>query len=188
MRERQRAQTRERIRECAIQLFLQQGYEETTVAEVAAAAGVSHMTFFRNFPTKQDVLDFDVGIEALATRVRNRPRNEAPLTVVHQAMLESMTGRERADEHLLRRVAQLIMENAPLRAWLWEKHRAREQALTAALAARTPGASALQCQVVAAAGVAIAGAAFAAWVADPARDLATVLDDAFTAARLAATC
>lgn len=40
-----------RIQEHALRLFLRQGYDATTVEEIASAAGVSHMTFFRYFPT-----------------------------------------------------------------------------------------------------------------------------------------
>lgn len=189
LRRRQKVQTRQRIRECAVRMFLEQGYEATTVAEVAAAAGVSHMTFFRHFATKPDVLDFTDDLERLAELVRSRPSGEDPLTAVHQAMLESMTERERTDEHLLRPVAELILATPALRAWLWGRHREREDVIAQVLAARSEGASPLACQAIAAAGGAIAGAAFADWVAgDPARDLATVLDDAFTAVRQAGTC
>jgi AcrR family transcriptional regulator len=50
LRERRKAETRRSIQEHALRLFLANGYDATTVEEIAAAAGVSHMTFFRHFP------------------------------------------------------------------------------------------------------------------------------------------
>jgi AcrR family transcriptional regulator len=51
-----RMQTRLRIQTCALELFGKHGYEETTVEQIATAAGVATMTFFRYFPTKDSVL------------------------------------------------------------------------------------------------------------------------------------
>ncbi len=56
LRERKKAETRRRIQQTALELFLAQGYDATTVEEIAAAAGVSHMTFYRHFRTKEAVV------------------------------------------------------------------------------------------------------------------------------------
>jgi AcrR family transcriptional regulator len=73
-RERKKVETRQRIVLAAIRLFRKQGYEQTTVAQIAAAADVDPKTFFNYFPSKDEVLfndmerDFDVLFGAIAQR------------------------------------------------------------------------------------------------------------------------
>ncbi|MGI8625513.1 MAG: helix-turn-helix domain-containing protein, partial [Geodermatophilaceae bacterium] len=50
-----RTRTRERLSDAALDLFGVHGYDATTVAQIAAAAGVTEMTFFRHFRSKADV-------------------------------------------------------------------------------------------------------------------------------------
>ncbi|WP_035720027.1 TetR/AcrR family transcriptional regulator [Gordonia shandongensis] len=59
LRERQKARTRADIRAAAIDLFTSQGYDATTVAQIADAADVSHTTFFRYFQSKEQVIVSD---------------------------------------------------------------------------------------------------------------------------------
>ncbi|GAA2377833.1 MULTISPECIES: TetR/AcrR family transcriptional regulator [Gordonia] len=59
LRERQKARTRADIRAAALELFDRNGYEATTVAQIAEAANVSHTTFFRYFQSKEQVIISD---------------------------------------------------------------------------------------------------------------------------------
>src|ERR1700752_5525363 len=69
LRERKKARTRAAIREHALRLFREQGYSSTTIEQIADAAEVSPATFFRYFPTQEDVVlqdDLDIiTVEAL---------------------------------------------------------------------------------------------------------------------------
>jgi AcrR family transcriptional regulator len=85
LRERKKARTRAAIREHAIRLFREQGYAATTVEQIAEAAEVSPSTFFRYYPTKEDVVlqdDFDVlALEAF----KAQPANLSPVAAFRAA-------------------------------------------------------------------------------------------------------
>lgn len=71
-RGRPRVSSKEVLEEAACELFLEQGYDGTTVAEIARRAGVSRGTFFNYFPAKSDVFwgDLDDAIASLPTALR----------------------------------------------------------------------------------------------------------------------
>ena len=89
LRERKKARTRAAIRQHALRLFRAQGYVETTVEQIAEAAEVSPSTFFRYFPTKEDVVlrdDFDpMAIE----RFEAQPPELSPIAALRAAMRET---------------------------------------------------------------------------------------------------
>ena len=79
LRDKQR--TRERISQVATALFLERGFGEVTVAEVAAAAGVSKVTVFAHFPRKEDLLldRAPEAVELTRAAVRDRPPGVSPV-------------------------------------------------------------------------------------------------------------
>jgi AcrR family transcriptional regulator len=83
-REANKAATRTAILGAARQLFAEQGFECTSVREIAAAAGVTERTFYRYFEGKEGLLLEEVvsRIEQFGTAIRERPLNEAPLVAV----------------------------------------------------------------------------------------------------------
>jgi len=86
LRERKKAKTRAAIREHALRLFEEQGYASTTVDQIAEAAEVSPSTFFRYFPTKEDVVITDDYDPLLVQAVRNQPPEVAPVEAVMNGM------------------------------------------------------------------------------------------------------
>ena len=81
LRERKKQQTRRTIAEAAKRLFLERGFDQVSVAEVARAADVSEQTVFNYFPTKEDLVfeRMDMFEHELLAAVRNRPEGEPAL-------------------------------------------------------------------------------------------------------------
>src|ERR1700760_4373585 len=86
LRERKKEQTRAVIARTAIQMFLERGFDHVSIAEIAAAAGVSKMTVTNYFPTKEDlVLTAQVSlIPDLAGAVRGRKAGESAVAALHR--------------------------------------------------------------------------------------------------------
>ncbi|AJE40533.1 TetR family transcriptional regulator [Streptomyces nodosus] len=94
LRERKKQHTRNALLRAALELFFAQGYERTTVDEIAEAVDVSQRTFFRYFAGKEDVVFFTHSVAAahFVGLVRTRPPEEAPLEALRQAVLEGWDG------------------------------------------------------------------------------------------------
>ena len=88
LRERKRQQTRYELIGAAMRLFEEKGYEQTTVAEIAAAAGVSTKTFFNYFPSKDEVLfpHLSNRIDAAVALIEQRRPDDHMADVLVQAM------------------------------------------------------------------------------------------------------
>ncbi|MGK5681902.1 TetR family transcriptional regulator [Actinoplanes sp. URMC 104] len=86
LRERKKARTRIAIRDAAMRLFTEQGYASTTVEQIAEAAEVSPSTFFRYFPTKEDVVVADDYDPMILAAIRAQPAGMPVLEAVLQGM------------------------------------------------------------------------------------------------------
>lgn len=87
------AQSRGELAEAAAQLFVEQGYDATTVEEIARAAGISVRTFFRYLGAKEEVIDeiLEQRIAEFAVALRARPLGEALLDSLRAAGHDSLT-------------------------------------------------------------------------------------------------
>src|SRR5215469_17491093 len=81
MRERKKQRTRELIRDTAVRLFMERGFDQVTIAEIARDADVSEATVFNHFPTKEDLVygQLEVFEDELLQAVRNRPPGQSAL-------------------------------------------------------------------------------------------------------------
>jgi AcrR family transcriptional regulator len=86
LRERKKAKTRAAIQEHALRLIHEQGYDETTVEQIADAAEVSPSTFFRYFPTKEDVVLYDAFDPILIEEFRAQPPEVSPIQAMRAAI------------------------------------------------------------------------------------------------------
>jgi len=111
LRERKKIKLRRLIQTESLRLFETQGYEHTTVEQIAEAAETSTTTFYRYFPTKEDVvLDNDASPLFEAT-VATRPAGE-PLAVTIRAAMAAVVGAAEADrDHTLARMR--LIETVP---------------------------------------------------------------------------
>lgn len=138
LRERKRRQTRERISQAAMTLFLEQGFEATTIDQIAEAADVSKRGFFDYFPTKEDVVAAwqDEFAHALLKAVAERPAKEPLANVAVEALISTII--DAVNPQTLA-IGKLIGNTPALRARDHLKYAKLEQKLAEALAARAKG-------------------------------------------------
>jgi AcrR family transcriptional regulator len=116
LRERKKAKTRAAIQEHALRLFREHGYHETTVEQIAAAAEVSPSTFFRYFPTKEDVVLFDATDPIMLDKFAEQPRDITLVEALRRTIREVYA--DLSDEQMQREYerTQLVMAVPELRA------------------------------------------------------------------------
>jgi AcrR family transcriptional regulator len=184
LRERKKARTREALRDAAMVLFTRQGFDGTTVEEIADACEVSPRTFFRYFPTKEDVLfaDSDARRGILLAVLADRPADEPPVVALHAAM-RALASDYRHDRAELVARSKVVEGSPQLQAYKAEHQHGWEAAVVDALEQRpVVGAPVArdELQLLAALGTAAFRVSVDAWVADPpGPDLDVLLDRAF---------
>ncbi|MFI5054012.1 MAG: TetR family transcriptional regulator, partial [Acidimicrobiia bacterium] len=118
LRERKKAQTRQALQDAAMGLFVQQGFEGTTVEEIAEACDVSPRTFFRYFPTKEEVLfgDSQERCASLLAVLAAEPPELPPLVAL-QGALRAIALDYRDERALLLARAEIVQGSPNLRAY-----------------------------------------------------------------------
>jgi AcrR family transcriptional regulator len=116
LRERKKARTRASIRDHALRLFREQGYQATTVEQIAAAAEVSPSTFFRYFPTKEDVILQDDVDVLMIEAFERQPAGLSPVAAVRAAEREMLASLSPAQWEQMRQTTALTMTVPEVRA------------------------------------------------------------------------
>jgi AcrR family transcriptional regulator len=182
-----RSAVREEVERAAWDLFVEQGFEATTVDQIAEAAGMSRRTFFRYFAGKDElILDklLEVG-DRVADALAARPVRQKAWPAL-RAALDVVVAAQDAQPEPSRRLGQLLRDEPGTRGTLEERRRRWTDTLGPLVARRLPGRSGADPDE--AAGRAIAGAALAcydaatdAWLDAPGTSFAEHLDTAMRA-------
>ena len=161
LRERKKAKTRAAIRQHALRLFREQGYDATTVEQIAEAAEVSHTTFFRYFPAKEDVVLQDdmelIWIDAL----RAQPPDLPPVEALRASLRDAFASLSPGDLAKIRETTGFALSVPAVRARMLDELARIIQVMATALAERT-GRSPDDFEVRTLAGAAL-GVAISSW-------------------------
>jgi AcrR family transcriptional regulator len=136
LRERKKIKTRTAIRDATYALIEEQGYDATTVEQIAERAEVSPSTVFRYFPTKEDIVltdEYDpVMLDELLARPADEPWMESVRHILHRALDLSAV-----DYEITRLRAHLMIQVPAVRARMMESMSVTGRLLSGAIAERT---------------------------------------------------
>ena len=177
LRERKKAKTRAAIRECALRLFREQGYDATTVDQIAQAAEVSPSTFFRYFATKEEVVLADEYDPLIFEAFAAQPAALSPAQALRGALRSVFGGMSAAERLAMRQQVELTQSVPALRAGFLDElaQAVRTMAdMVAQRVGRDPGDVAVRAFAGAVLGVLIA--VYVYWAENPDSDLFAALD------------
>jgi mycofactocin system transcriptional regulator len=179
---RQPSTSHDQLSHVALELFFDRGFEATTIDDIAAAAGIGRRTFFRYFPSKNDLPwgEFDVLLERMTVFLDSLPDTLPIIEAVREAALEfnrlpdSEVSYHRRRMELLLHVPDLLAHST-LRYAAW-------RGVVARFAARRLGADELDLepQTIAWVSLATCLAAYEQWLREDGADLLALLGDSFT--------
>jgi AcrR family transcriptional regulator len=157
---------RGRLAQAALRLYAEQGFEQTTVAEIARLAGLTERTFFRHFADKREVLFYgtEMATDLLARAVADAPASATPMDAVGAA-LQAVGAVLQEDPERVRLRDAVVSANAELRERELTKLAAFAAVVAGALRDRgfpEPAAS-----LAAETGIAVFKVAFVRWIGDP---------------------
>ena len=116
LRERKKAKTLAAIQAAALKLFRKQGYDATTSEQIAAAAEVAPSTFFRYFPTKEDVVLLDLTDPLVIEAFRAQPPELSAIQALRNAVRSVFDQLPDDEFEVIRQREELILANPELQA------------------------------------------------------------------------
>lgn len=182
LRARKRQFAREAIWDAAIGLFAEKGFEETTVEEIAEAAGTSRRTFFRYFDSKSDLLaqaivDFEASLREAILGCGAKDPAEA----LKEAALR--TARHSAAQPRTRRIMEIAAKQPAARAAQAARAAELQERVARAYAERLKGGDGVMAQVMAGLTLTVLSAAFRRWFERGEKDIGAAVERALEAAR-----
>jgi len=116
LRERKKLKTRETIQQNAVRLFREQGYQETTIEQIADESDISPSTVFRYFPTKEAIVLQDEFDPLLMAYYRKQPPELSPIQAFRRTVKEAAAIITEDERRAIRERTELIMSVPELRA------------------------------------------------------------------------
>jgi mycofactocin system transcriptional regulator len=177
---RRRVTSRAELEHAAFRLFEETGFEPTTVDDIAAAAGIGRRTFFRYFPSKNDVAwgRFDTELDRMRIRLKASPPDVPLMDAIREALVDF----NRVDDAQVpwhRRRMALILRVPALLAHSTLRFADWREVVAEFVASRTGTRTGdLAPQAISHAVLGVAIAAYNQWLDDPEADLGFLLDSA----------
>ena len=181
LRDRKKDRTRRAIQSAGLQLFAQNGFQATTIEEIAAAADVAPRTFFRYFPTKEEIVFWPAYRPLLAELMAARPDDEPAVAALCHAIVDGLSAFYDQDRERVLERLKLAFRTPALQPRLRQEQAISASALAKVLAGRLhTSPEDLEVRAVAAAVAAALWVAVEEWQApDGGADLRTLMDRAF---------
>lgn len=143
LRERTRRAVKAEIAEAAKRLFVERGFEATTIDDIAVAVGMSQRSVFRYFATKEEIVlgKFDLVVDDMLTALRQRPAGEEVWTSLHH-VVDVLVSLSQAPGHkeLVEPIHRVVFETSPLLAGYLQKLQHMQDAVVAVLLDRAEAA------------------------------------------------
>jgi AcrR family transcriptional regulator len=136
LRQRKKERARLAIQAAALTLFEEQGFDNTTVEQIAAVAEVSPSTVYRYFTTKDETVFWDPWDPLLVAALKRRPPDEQPIDSL-MAVIDELWELVAPEESTMRRRVRLIMSEPALRSHMGDHFDAGVDMVVDALAARS---------------------------------------------------
>lgn len=156
-----RAETRARLQAAALELFGRDGYDRVAVEQIAASAGVTSMTFFRHFATKDAVILDDPYDPAIVDAIVDQPAGLPALERVCRGIASAWSQLPEPDRADTRQRIRIVAASPALMARMWENNLTTQRAIVTALVGT--GVERLQAEVAAGACLGAVMAAMLEW-------------------------
>ena len=170
------ARTHSALLRAALELFDERGYDATTAAAIAARAGVTEMTFFRHFPSKDAVLVDDPYDPLIAEAVVRQPATLSPMAAVIAGVREAWQAVPAPAAVEVRDRLRVVSRTPSLRGALARNSASSADAITAALQSR--GVPTHEARIAAAAMMGALNAALLEWADGDDSELGSAIDGA----------